>query len=639
MNLWLKGKKAGKRHIRHESSFLIHFPDRHRYSDLIEGLETRYRVEETAFRTIFGKKDGYRVFAPRKIARMIEAQAPEAEIYNADIRREMEYLAERGLSCLFEPFQDRFDLRIPELKVFECKVGFDDSLNPSRITSIESRQYSVGGREKTVIEEFMSFIDSLNPDIILMENADVAARMMFERCKEYGVDFTLSRGKFRFLEENTYYSYGAVKHRRSALIPEGRILIDTTSFAFREYGLNGILFTSRLTGLSANLASRFTPGTLISSYEVYEALRRGIAVPFRKRDAEKPRRIEELRKNDKGGLILQPEPGVYDKVSQIDFTSMYPAIIVKYNLSPESIGNGKRGFLSTILEPLLNLRIRTKRMKKMKPEVSGIDTALKWMLVTCFGYTGFRNAKFGSITVHERITGIGREILLKSIRIAEECGAEVIHAMVDSIFVRNSNGSLRERIEKETGLYAEEDRYHWVVFLPKKDGFGAPARYYGLLENGEIKLRGVMARRRDTPEFIRRAQLEMFDLLRKARTLEELNELENDLKAVYRRYLLAMKHADPEEFFIRKRINRTSYSKNSIEASAVKELKRHGVKLSPGMEIEYVVVDFGKKMVSVRNPESVDVEYYRKLLEKAYEEVAFAVRSALSSPSETPQES
>ncbi len=57
------------------------------------------------------------------------------------------------------------------------------------------------------------------------------------------------------------------------------------------------------------------------------------------------------------------------------------------------------------------------------------------------------------------------------------------------------------------------------------------------------------------------------------------------------------------------------------------------------MEIEYVIVDFKRKIVSVRNPESVDVEYYRKLLEKAYGEVEFAVRSALSSPSGTPQES
>ncbi|MDD1749009.1 MAG: hypothetical protein LUO89_03955 [Methanothrix sp.] len=36
-------------------------------------------------------------------------------------------------------------------------------------------------------------------------------------------------------------------------------------------------------------------------------------------------------------MIFQPEPGVYRKVHQIDFTSLYPSIIVKYNLSPETI--------------------------------------------------------------------------------------------------------------------------------------------------------------------------------------------------------------------------------------------------------------------------------------------------------------
>jgi len=122
------------------------------------------------------------------------------------------------------------------------------------------------------------------------------------------------------------------------MIPEGRILIDTAkSFIFSEGGLKGTLLASRLTGLSPNLTSRFTPGTLISSYEVYEALRRGIAVPFRKRDAEAVRNICDLRASDKGGMIFQPEPGIYERIHQIDFTSLYPSIIVKYNLSPETV--------------------------------------------------------------------------------------------------------------------------------------------------------------------------------------------------------------------------------------------------------------------------------------------------------------
>jgi DNA polymerase I len=60
-------------------------------------------------------------------------------------------------------------------------------------------------------------------------------------------------------------------------------------------------------------------------------------VPFRKRDAEAIRNISEMRASNKGGMIFQPEPGVYEKVHQIDFTSLYPSIIVKYNLSSETI--------------------------------------------------------------------------------------------------------------------------------------------------------------------------------------------------------------------------------------------------------------------------------------------------------------
>jgi len=161
--------------------------------------------------------------------------------------------------------------------------------------------------------------------------------------------------------------------------PKAGVLIDTAkSFVYAESGLKGVLMASRLSGLSPNLTSRFTPGTLISSYEVFEALRRGVAVPFRKRDAEDLRNISELRACDKGGMMFQPEPGVYEKVHQIDFTSPYPSIIVKFDLSPETIEHPElKGFVSTVLSGLLNLRIETKRLKKTNPDYAGIDSVLK----------------------------------------------------------------------------------------------------------------------------------------------------------------------------------------------------------------------------------------------------------------------
>jgi DNA polymerase I len=112
------------------------------------------------------------------------------------------------------------------------------------------------------------------------------------------------------MASKSYWSYGKVNHKDGALIPEGRVLIDTAkSFVYTEGGLKGVLMAFRLSGLSPNLTSRFAPGTLISSYEVFEALRRGVAVPFRKRDAESIRNISELKASDKGGMIFQPEHG------------------------------------------------------------------------------------------------------------------------------------------------------------------------------------------------------------------------------------------------------------------------------------------------------------------------------------------
>ena len=65
------------------------------------------------------------------------------------------------------------------------------------------------------------------------------------------------------------------------MIPEGRVLIDTAkSLVYAEGRLKGVLMVFRLSGISPNLTARFTPGTLISSYEIYEALRRrSCAIP------------------------------------------------------------------------------------------------------------------------------------------------------------------------------------------------------------------------------------------------------------------------------------------------------------------------------------------------------------------------
>jgi len=641
VELWGREKGVARKSAAYPQSFYMHLPDPPAHREMIEALESRFRAEECSFKTIFGTLSGYRIFADRKVAEKIEIQTRhQAELYNVDVRQDQRYLAEHNLFPCGDGEESRFspDFAIP-LTSLKMHIDGDPFLpgdiSIRRIEIENGRKRRLEGSEKAVISDLLDLIRSHDPDLILCPHADTWIPAIVRKAGRYGLDSTLSRsGFFKSIGARSYYSYGKVNHKEGALIPEGRILIDTArSFVFAESGLKGVLIASRLSGLSPNLTARFTPGTLISSYEVFEALHRNIAVPFRKRDAEEPRNICDLRACDKGGMIFQPEPGLYEAVHQIDFTSLYPSIIVKHNLFPETIQNpDRKGFLCTVISSLLTLRIETKKRKKVNPEYAGIDSVLKWMLVTCFGYTGYRNAKFGQIQVHERITGISRELLMFVKELAEGMNFRVLHGIVDCLWVIGEPiASFKDVVEKETGILTEVDSYDWIVFLPMEDGSGAYNRYFGRLETGNMKIRGVMARKGDTPEYVRRMQKEIFEVMAGAGSRVELRGLLAEAREVRRRYLKGLEEADVDvrELAIHRRISGLSYSRRCAEASAVAAHRKLGIALAPGMEMGYVVKDAKRwEAEPDRTASEFDADYYRRLLEKAWKEAAYAFDQA-----------
>jgi len=643
VELWGRENGPIKVSLPFPNSFYMHLRDPPAYREMLAALEGLYRVEECDFKTIFGPLEGYRIFAGRKVAEKIEIQTRySAQLYNVDIRHDQCYLAEHDLFPCGESDESRFspDFPIPltrlEVEVKAVGAGGDPLRPGAEISSIQicrGRKRSLNGSERTVIADLMELISSYNPDLILFPYADSWVPAMVRKAERYGLEPAFSRsGWFKSMASKSYWSYGRANHKEGALIPEGRVLIDTArSFVYREGGLKGVLMASRLSGLSPNLTSRFTPGTLISSYEVFEALRRGMVVPFRKSDAESARKITDLKACDRGGMMFQPDPGVYEQVHQIDFTSLYPSIIVKYNLSPESLDHPEvKGFLATVITSLLNLRIETKRRKKTNPEYRGIDSVLKWMLVTCFGYTGYRNAKFGQIQVHERITAISRELLMDIKELAEDMDFEVLHGIVDCLWVRGGPISIyKEAVEQMTGILTEVDSFDWIAFLPMADGSGSYTRYFGRLDKGRMKVRGVAARRGDTPRYLQRMQMDLFELLAGAANREELRLCKPRAEEVRRRYERDLMDASVavRELAVRRRLSRTNYSRRCAEASAVQALKIAGRHPAPGMVVGYVVADAGRWEVDLEEEASeYDAEYYGKLLEKAWEEVAFVFR-------------
>ena len=636
IDLWTNDGAVTKVHYEYNPPFFVHFHDSPAHYGMIEALEERYGAEECAVRTIFGEIPGYAVAAGRDVAEAIERQAQYGvDLFNVDVRRDQRFMAERGIFPCAGEGDDRFSPYIRhDLSVMEIRINGDPTLSTqfTEIDVIHGSTEHLTGLTGEVLSALFGLVKSVDPDVILMPDADTWMPKIRNLSQQYAMIMPFSRnGKYREMDSRSYWSYGRMEHKESALIPDGRILIDTEqSFVYREGGLLGVLMAARLAGLSPNLAARFTPGTLISSYETCEAVKQGIAVPFRKSDPEQVRKLSALQAADRGGMMFQPTAGIYENVEEIDFTSMYPSIIVQANLSPETVGHPERaGFLPTVLRPLLELRIRTKQLKKTDPRFAGTDAILKWMLVTCFGYTGYKNAKFGRIEVHEGITGRSRDILLQTKDIADAMNFQVLHGIVDCLWVQGSPVDvLKERVERETGLFLEIEHFDWIVFLPLADGFGAYNRYYGQQPDGSIKVRGIAARRHDTPEYVGEMQRRMLVVMARAKNIAELEATREEVAGIFRETVNGLPAADPGQMVINRRISRLTYAHRCIEGAAVQAYRDHGIGIAPGMKIQYVVTDARRYRVEPAwCAKTFDTLFYRGLIDKAWGEISFAFPS------------
>jgi len=69
------------------------------------------------------------------------------------------------------------------------------------------------------------------------------------------------------------------------------------------------------------------------------------------------------------------------------------------------------GLVPQTLAPLLEKRVALKQRALALPhwdprrrKDKSCSAAHKWLLVTCFGYLGYKNARFGRIEAHEAVT-------------------------------------------------------------------------------------------------------------------------------------------------------------------------------------------------------------------------------------------
>ena len=121
----------------------------------------------------------------------------------------------------------------------------------------------------------------------------------------------------------------------------------------------------------------------------------------------------------------------------------------------------------------------------------------------------------------------------------------------------------------------------------------------------------------------------MFDVMAKARSLDELRMIRLRAQEVRAKYMDGLRNVDARELAIHRRVSRLNYSRRCAEASAVQTYQKRGSPLAPGMKIGYMVRDASRWDVDLeRDASRIDVMYYGKLLDKAWDEIAFVLKNA-----------
>jgi len=578
--------------------------------------------------------------------------------FNVDFSREFRYCLETGVDAT--PASELSTLRL-SVPVTETSNDIYGELSVAGDT--------VTGSATDILTAIERALEAHDPDVLICSTSEIVPTLHEMATDADVVDFSLSRWPDvdyqQLASRSTYSSYGRVGHSPARYNVPGRTIIDeSNTFFYGETNLDGVLDLVSRSKKPVQELAWASIGNVLTAIQICEVHDRGVLVPWNSWRHEFYKPMGTLHDADRGGFIFAPEVGLHENVHELDFSSLYPNIICTRNVSPDVIrcdchSDRKdvpdlgysicddRGYLVDVLQPIIDARDEIKAAirrekdrddpdKDRLAELKGRSGALKWILVACFGYQGFSNAKFGRIECHEAINAFAREILLTAKQQLEAGGWRVVHGIVDSIWVtpdpdvddddREDLETLATEITERVEIRLEhEAHYDWVAFVPQRESdAGALTKYFGKVAgDDDFKIRGIEARQRSTPPFIEDVQRDCLDRLDATRSPDAvLGRLERAIDE------LQVGNVAVERLVERNRVSKPleGYSQNTQNMAALKRAREQELAVHPGQDIEYVVVDDEKSSrdrVALAHEaiETYDASYYETQLVRAVESV------------------
>lgn len=349
--------------------------------------------------------------------------------------------------------------------------------------------------------------------------------------------------------------------------------------------------------------------------------------------------------------MITPVAGLHEDVAILNFSSLFPRIFVKHNISPETINcrheecrlhgervpflgfhicTKRRGVYPEVFGKVLEERDQVKKAMKGLDPASGeyrkldvLNRSLKMQLVSPYGYMQFALNNFRTVDGNRSVPAFGRWYLLKVRDLAEEAGFSVVYADTDSLFLHRSDprqdygefcGRIREVLDMDIKL---EHVCRWVLFLPERQGCSKGLKKYFASVDGEPLVRGFEVRRQDRARIAKETQQRALELLAAARDKKEFVAAIPHVVAYVRGQIarIAEGRVRAGDLAITKKLSRRpeEYKAPVHHCVAAEALAANGRAVRVGGKVEYVVTGRGKAVpleVAREAPLAYDVESY-----------------------------
>ncbi len=571
----------------------------------------------------------------------------------------------------------------------------------------ERKEGSISGDERDILQDFADLIRKEDPDIMTGYNSDgYDLPVILSRMDKYGISLDIGRDRSqprRILEQfwrvhgrlinDTWWSVKKIMHPKhesldyvsNVLLGEGKNDIDRLNienewqkrredvirYCIKDADLTirifeklhvaeRYMFMSTVAKLPMDDVANGGTSNYVDSILIRAADRRGIGVPMNMHET-KEGEIE-------GGYVHTIGAGLYSNVIVLDFKSMYPSMIIKYNVcfttldpegeivSPTGIRfdspEKKVGLIPQILSDLMKERDNVKaRMKKAesadeKNFLDGIQGAIKVVMNTFYGVLASSFYRFTDQRIGSAITAFARTTIKHIIDVIEQQGLKVIYGDTDSVFIESEKNTtedairtgkeLSERLSKTENLTLD-----FQMVLDPLFSHGAKKRYAGRCvyppeSRGEIIVRGYEVRRTDSFDLQSIALSKVIDYVLN-RDIEGAIKYSEDL---VKRVRSGDSSVNIEELVI----SRTAKSFGSYKANTeslanlrtAKKLIDRGETFVPGMKVSWIVTN-GKKTPQEVEPYiygkpfefKPDWDYYAKRLEETLNRVIDVFRKEI----------